>query len=478
MVEFTGELACVSGRVKQTSGADNAGNGMSCAGKEVDGIALFDKCSEGPIFGSTASGWLCPQDKTACIKSEETSFIEETKIINTHAVGYTGYISGEDDGTKAYRTPLNPRRKITLSSDKKTINIITIRGDYQPCEAGMCEIEGIWLLSESYTVDYPVKSFKYVAEKVSDYYQYTGSCGGDAGPCPSYYDWSDGIILDRYDTVIADPQFSPPTVGNTAYYKTYLEITYDVPEQHIIYTCPFSGRPCIEDGGGYSCSPGDCAELGDSGNFAGNPDETPEGSNDADNNGPTDDDGNCLGKLVIFPGNDKRCRMVGLQSKGFQCCKIIDPKDADKSDVILFPSEWEFNVCNGSERSLAVQRAKDQCVSIGTYCAEKWKTGLCVQQKETFCCFDSDFSRAFNEAGMDMLNKSWGTPEAPNCGGFSPEELQELSAMNISDHPKMQAYAEKLGEEFSGKLMNEFEKTFKTPEFQEDIKNQIEGAGK
>ena len=509
VVEFNGELSCVAGKEKKSATVGGGVSGMVCGGKEnSDGIISLNKCSSGLIFNTTNTGYLCDEGKVACNSSVMETSVEKTETFKG-TVGYSGSCSGSD-GCKfpSEFTPMKPERKITLSADRKTIQIQTRRqvASYGSNDNTIWR-DGSWVIEESHSFEWPIKSFKYTAIQKSAHWfsPSNAGCGGDAGSCPDYIDnwggssigitYGEIVVLDNEaDKVIRDPQFSYAVAyiaGRTATYEMTLSVTYEIKEYHTSYTCPYSGRPCIQSGGSYYCSPTDCLDASSSSSYI--QDDSVEGGNDADNNGELSPDGLCLGKLVIFPGRDNRCRPNGIQTAGQNCCRIASVEESQKPDVAmskeetaalmfatgmtfltLFSGDASLNICSGSEKSLWVNRGYDQCVYIGQYCSEKWKIGGCVQNKQTFCCFDSDFSRAFNEAGMEMLGKSWGTAKSPNCGGFSPEEMQELSAMDIANHPKMREYADKLGAEFSNKLMNEFNQTFQSPSFKSDFEKQIE----
>lgn len=433
VVEFQGELSCVAGSEKDTSNVGKP-TGMVC-GEENNKLGFtFESCSQGEIFGG-GSGFLCPKQKMQCIESVKYKTVQETikksgEFANAQFSASTGERQFKwtvsNNGNSIFA---NVERRVKINTgifgthyEKKgahTENLIMIEGDTKIIST-MLKVDGV-----------PI----------------------EANTSKTIYDW----------------RYKPDSV----HYEYEAVIEKQVP--YPVYTCPQSGRPCIDNGGKYYCSKYECSEGSSSGSYEPNPGETPEGSNDADNNGETDGDGNCLGKVTIFPGRDGRCRMPGTQSKFFQCCKTLAPEDVDKPDIVIFPDILDFEICNGSERQLAVSKGKDMCVKIGKYCAEKWQGFGCVQYKETYCCFDSDFSRAFNEAGMDMLGRSWGFPESPQCGGFTPTELQYLNGAGITNHPKLKEFSDKLGKEFGDKFIKEFDKNFDKGAIENQIQQQVDG---
>jgi conjugal transfer mating pair stabilization protein TraN len=53
-----------------------------------------------------------------------------------------------------------------------------------------------------------------------------------------------------------------------------------------------------------------------------------------------------------------------------------------------------------------------------------------------YCCFDSMMARIIQEQGRPQLTAfgptgSWGTPDQPNCRGFTPEEFEAIDFAGI-----------------------------------------------
>jgi conjugal transfer mating pair stabilization protein TraN len=75
---------------------------------------------------------------------------------------------------------------------------------------------------------------------------------------------------------------------------------------------------------------------------------------------------------------------------------------------------------------------------------DEWPLIGCVQTAQTHCIFESKLGRIIQEQGRMQLkafqdangNPYWGTPENPNCRGFTPEEFQSLdfSKMDLSEY--------------------------------------------
>ncbi|TDA63627.1 hypothetical protein E0765_07265 [Sulfuricurvum sp. IAE1] len=150
--------------------------------------------------------------------------------------------------------------------------------------------------------------------------------------------------------------------------------------------------------------------------------DTTEGQTDKQNDGQVDSSGNCLGTIYIFNGQDHRCRTSGIQTGYTDCCQK--------------GTTWfGLGQCRESEKTLGKLREYGEldgnCHYVGDYCAEKWPLIGCVQKKKTFCCFSSPLARIIQEGGRPQLGIAWGSPQAPNCRGFTPEEFQKIDFSKV-----------------------------------------------
>ena len=185
------------------------------------------------------------------------------------------------------------------------------------------------------------------------------------------------------------------------------------------FTCPHGCEyGCIQNKDNiFQCSPYNCFNF-DPDRFHSH--DTVEGENDKKDDGVVKD-GTCLGTLYIFSGNDKRCRMSGIETSFNDCCK-------NQADMYLI----DLEVCNGNEMQLTVMKEKKLCHYVGDYCSKAVPLIGCIQKKETYCCFHSMLSRIINEQGRTQLQNfggdgGWGSPKAPNCRGFTTDEFQMLN---------------------------------------------------
>lgn len=125
----------------------------------------------------------------------------------------------------------------------------------------------------------------------------------------------------------------------------------------------------------------------------------------------------------IFRGKDSRCGVSLFDRIGaHNCCSL---------------SGWATGVldCSFDEELLAEQRNEGACHKIGTYCSNKTALGICLVDTQTFCCFSSKLSRIIAEQGRVQLGMDWGTSRAPNCAGFTLDQVATLDfeAMDLSE---------------------------------------------
>ena len=91
-------------------------------------------------------------------------------------------------------------------------------------------------------------------------------------------------------------------------------------------------------------------------------------------------------------------------------------------------------LCSQSEMELDVQDRMGVCHYVGEYCSEKLLF-VCATLRHTYCCFQTKLARVIQEQGRQQLNKSWGTPDGPDCTGFTVAEFSQLdlSKMDFSE---------------------------------------------
>ena len=94
---------------------------------------------------------------------------------------------------------------------------------------------------------------------------------------------------------------------------------------------------------------------------------------------------------------------------------------------LLIQIIWE---CEEAELELGVKRQLRSCNFIGTYCATSSFFG-CIEERRSFCCYNSPLSRIVTEQAMPQLGQTFGTPDAPDCTGLSVADLQNLDWSRI-----------------------------------------------
>jgi conjugal transfer mating pair stabilization protein TraN len=105
-------------------------------------------------------------------------------------------------------------------------------------------------------------------------------------------------------------------------------------------------------------------------------------------------------------------------------------------------------LCDASEKELDVRDRMGLCHTLGTYCSSKF-LGICTSKRTTSCCFLSKLTRILQEQGRAQLAKSWGTPQTPDCSGFTVDEFArlDLSKMDFTEVYKEFVDAAKLPSE-------------------------------
>jgi len=92
--------------------------------------------------------------------------------------------------------------------------------------------------------------------------------------------------------------------------------------------------------------------------------------------------------------------------------------------------------CEQAEQILSMKKDNRLCHGVGSYCSARIPIiRTCIETTETYCCFNSRLSRILNEQVRGQLGRGWGSPESPDCNGFTVEQLQALdfSQMNLAE---------------------------------------------
>lgn len=93
-----------------------------------------------------------------------------------------------------------------------------------------------------------------------------------------------------------------------------------------------------------------------------------------------------------------------------------------------------LTACKKEEFQLGESRKLHECQNLGTYCTEKF-LGICLEHKDVFCCYQSPLARIIAsqiKIGQPNVAGSYGSPQSPNCSGFTPDQLAEVDWSQIS----------------------------------------------
>lgn len=93
-----------------------------------------------------------------------------------------------------------------------------------------------------------------------------------------------------------------------------------------------------------------------------------------------------------------------------------------------------LTACKNEEFKLGQKRKLHACQNLGTYCADKFM-GFCLEHKDVFCCYASPLSRiiaAQIKIGQPNVAGGYGTPQDPQCGGFTVQQLAAVDWSQVS----------------------------------------------
>lgn len=92
----------------------------------------------------------------------------------------------------------------------------------------------------------------------------------------------------------------------------------------------------------------------------------------------------------------------------------------------------ELLSCEQSEQLLAMHRDANLCVHVGSFCSARIPIlRTCIEQTESYCCFNSRLARIINEQGRGQIGKGWGSAESTDCSGFTTSEFEQLDFSRI-----------------------------------------------
>jgi len=92
----------------------------------------------------------------------------------------------------------------------------------------------------------------------------------------------------------------------------------------------------------------------------------------------------------------------------------------------------ELLSCEEAEKLLAMHREANLCVTVGSFCSRRVPIiKTCIEQTQSYCCFNSRLARIINEQGRGQVGKGWGSGKHPDCSGFTPAEFEQIDFSRI-----------------------------------------------
>lgn len=123
---------------------------------------------------------------------------------------------------------------------------------------------------------------------------------------------------------------------------------------------------------------------------------------------------------------------VGVSVSGSQMTIVLNPAMLGAAIALFLLTQWL--ACEPEEQKVAIRKKAGICHYVGSYCSSKF-LGICVTKKQTYCCYISKLAKIINEGGKEQLGRSWGTPESPDCSGFTSTEMGQIdfSKLNLDE---------------------------------------------
>lgn len=94
----------------------------------------------------------------------------------------------------------------------------------------------------------------------------------------------------------------------------------------------------------------------------------------------------------------------------------------------------DLTSCNQQEQMLGMKRGQNLCASVGSYCSSSIDLlvgSICVENTQSFCCYNSLLGKIINEQGRAQIGKSYGSPQSPSCSGFTTAEFAQIDFSKI-----------------------------------------------
>jgi conjugal transfer mating pair stabilization protein TraN len=95
--------------------------------------------------------------------------------------------------------------------------------------------------------------------------------------------------------------------------------------------------------------------------------------------------------------------------------------------VMVIQIIWE---CETPEFELAAKKTTKSCQYLGSYCKDR-VLGVCIEKRESFCCFNSPLSRIINAQVRPQIGVPYGDIRNPNCGGLTMDQIASIDWTQI-----------------------------------------------
>lgn len=98
----------------------------------------------------------------------------------------------------------------------------------------------------------------------------------------------------------------------------------------------------------------------------------------------------------------------------------------------------EAIACTEPEKKLMQMRGSNLCQPVGSYCSNKLNlliATICLEETQSFCCYNSKLAKIVNQQGRPQIPKGWGAAQAPSCAGFTMAEMEliDFSQMDLGE---------------------------------------------
>ena len=86
--------------------------------------------------------------------------------------------------------------------------------------------------------------------------------------------------------------------------------------------------------------------------------------------------------------------------------------------------------CTADEFKLAVKKETKLATFIDSWCQSKI-LGQCIEKRSSYCTFNSQIGRIFQEQGREQLGIGWGDSKNPDCRGLTLEEFGRIDFSKV-----------------------------------------------